>query len=200
MQLFTILDSDTYDKAIEFTTHAQLSQHETSKNRQKGKFNKLKTRLQNHSQQQESAESIKDRWVKNLSNRVLSDNETKVLCKGLNFAVTPNSPPVVEIITATESAIRSANIGDSKASELRHAVNNILSQSKQVKPNVTKAEQQAIKDLKSDKSIAIVPADKGRCTVLLNECDYDKKCQDLLKDTKTYKKIGYNPTSGYTVP
>ena len=54
-----------------------------------------------------------------------------------------------------------------------------------------------MKDLNNDKSIVIVPADKGRCTVVLNEKDYDHKCNDLLKDTKTYKKIGYNPTSGY---
>ena len=33
--------------------------------------------------------------------------------------------------------------------------------------------------------------------MVLNEKDYDQKCNDLLKDTKTYKKIWYNPTSGY---
>ena len=42
-----------------------------------------------------------------------------------------------------------------------------------------------------------MPADKGKCVVVLNTPDYDKKCQLLLKDKKTYKSIGYNPTSGY---
>ena len=43
----------------------------------------------------------------------------------------------------------------------------------------------------------MVPADKGKCVVVLNKSDYDSKCKDLLKDKKTYKPLGYNPTSEY---
>ena len=55
----------------------------------------------------------------------------------------------------------------------------------------------ALDNLAKDKDIVIVPADKGRCVVVLNKGEYTEKCLDLLKDKKTYKGIGYNPTSGY---
>ena len=127
----------------------------------------------------------------------MTECEEKVLSRGLNFAVTPNVPPVNDIITATESAIRRGNPSESSASELRHDVTNIILQNKTIKPNISKEEKKAIKDLGNDKAIVIVPADKGHCTVVLDETDYDQKCRELLKDDKTYKKIGYNPTSGY---
>ena len=46
-----------------------------------------------------------DKWVKNLSDRQLTQTEKNILAKGLNFAVTPRQIPLVELITATERAI-----------------------------------------------------------------------------------------------
>ncbi len=57
------------------------------------------------------------RWVKNCSDRILADPELSILKKGLNFTITPEYLPVVDIITATESACRSLKSGD--ASELK---------------------------------------------------------------------------------
>ena len=135
--------------------------------------------------------------MRNLSDRELSESELSVLRKGPNFSITPVRKPTAEIITATESVIKHGNISHAEAETLRCKVSNILCNSKLPPSNVTKEERAAISDLSKDNSIAIVPADKGRCMVVLNKEDYDSKCQDLLKDTKTYKKIGYNPTSGY---
>ena len=36
----------------------------------------------------------KDKWVVNLSNRALTDDEQKVLAKGLNYALRPREIPV----------------------------------------------------------------------------------------------------------
>lgn len=52
-----------------------------------------------------------DKWVKNFSDRQLTQAEKDILAKGLNFAVTPRQTLLVELITATESAIRNSNIG-----------------------------------------------------------------------------------------
>ena len=139
----------TYDRIIEFTTHAQLSQHEISKQRQIGKFTTLKTATS--CKQSKPDRNPKERWVKNLSNRELTECEEKVLSRGLNFAVAPNVPPVNDIITATESAIRRGNLSESSASELRHDVANIILQNKTIKPNISKEEKKAIKDLGNDK-------------------------------------------------
>ena len=51
--------------------------------------------------------------------------------------------------------------------------------------------------LRQDKSIKILPADKGHCAVVLNTEDYMSKCQDLLNDTNTYVKLPRDPTNMY---
>ena len=48
------------------------------------------------------------RWVKNYSDRNLSEAEVSVLAKGLNFAVTPTQIPVVDVVTTMETAIHGA--------------------------------------------------------------------------------------------
>jgi hypothetical protein len=135
--------------------------------------------------------------VKNISDRVLSDSETSVLAKGLKYAVVPDKPPVVEFVTSTETAIRNAHLSQSDAESLRHKVCTTICNTKLPPSNITKDEREALKDLTKDDSIAIFPADKGKCIVLINKQDYDAKSKHLLKDKKTYKPVGYNPTNGY---
>ena len=48
----------------------------------------------------------KTNWVINLSSRSLSNAEKALLKKGLNFAVTPENIPAMEITAKVESAIR----------------------------------------------------------------------------------------------
>ena len=57
--------------------------------------------------------------------------------------------------------------------------------------NLSKAQQSAMNRLKKDKTIVIVPADKGRAVVVLNKTDYNEKLQTLLEDTTStiYKPI-----------
>ncbi len=54
-----------------------------------------------------------------------------------------------------------------------------------------------MKGLKADDSIIILPADKGRSTVVLNKSDYIEKAQKLLNDESTYSKIKRDPTTQY---
>ncbi|XP_072051687.1 uncharacterized protein [Amphiura filiformis] len=127
----------------------------------------------------------------------LTESETSILAKGLGYCVVDRKIPIAEYITATESAIKQANLDNSKAEELRHKVNTTIRNSKPPLSNITKEENKALIDLGKDKTITIVPSDKGRCAVVLNTADYDSKCQNLLYDQQTYKRVGYNPTSGY---
>ncbi|XP_072025382.1 uncharacterized protein [Amphiura filiformis] len=60
-----------------------------------------------------------------------------------------------------------------------------------------KGEQKALFDLKKDADITILPADKGRATVVLNTNDYEKKMEALLNDTNTYQKLDKDPTATY---
>ena len=68
------------------------------------------------------------KWVKNMSDRELTFNEISVLSKGLNFAVTQEIPPIVKLITSSESV--HANLDESIAEELRHNFITELSQKK----------------------------------------------------------------------
>ena len=56
----------------------------------------------------------------------------------------------------------------------------------------------AVDNLKKDKDIRILPADKGRSVVVLDTKEYQQKCEDLLNDSVTYKKLGKkDPTPKY---
>ena len=185
----------------DFVTNAQTREHLEVKTRQQNKFQRLvckredKTRNTNTLDTSLANECI-SRWVKNCSDRILSDPELSVLRKGLNFAVTPRKPPVIDIVTATESACRSLNASD--ASEVRAKVVNILSNNTQVKEqNVTKDEWKAIEDLRKDDTITVLPADKGRVTVIMKKEEYREKCGMLLEDRKTYQKLKSDPTAKY---
>ena len=65
----------------------------------------------------------------------------------------------------------------------------IVSKSKPPRSNISKAEREAIKSLAKDDSVVILPADKGRTTVILNKQDYQNKVKTLLDDTNTYEKL-----------
>ncbi len=201
------LSADVYTEVLEFTTHAQLTQHRKSKVRQQNKF----ARLQNSPRQSRSDldnnwrnsnglnqdSEVKDKWVKNLSSRPLSGTEKDVLARGLNFSVAPTRIPHVELITATESAIRNNNLNPSEGEELRAKVTASLVNAKLPSSNLNKLEREAIKTLGSDKDIVILPADKGRCTVVLDKSEYHNKVCELLSDSKTYEPLKRDPTSGY---
>ena len=132
----------------------------------------------------------------NCSDRLLSDPEISVLKKGVNFAVTPNRVPVVEFISATESACRNLNISD--ANELKAKIVKVLCKHDRISDrNVSKEESKAINDLKEDEIMQIVHGDKGRVAVVLNKEDYTKKCQDLLNDSKTNTKLKKDPSAKY---
>ena len=81
----------------------------------------------------------------------MSDPDLSVLHKGLNFAVTPKRLPVIDLVTATESACRQLGGGDKE--ELRSKVVNILSRGDAGlarDQNITKKERDALDSLKKD--------------------------------------------------
>ena len=51
--------------------------------------------------------------------------------------------------------------------------------------NLTKDEKQALKRLKNDENIVILPADKGRVTVVMDKKDYHDKMNELVNDKQT---------------
>ncbi|KAK3732372.1 hypothetical protein QZH41_005703 [Actinostola sp. cb2023] len=133
----------------------------------------------------------KKKWVINLSNKKLSDDETSVLAKGMNFAVVPKRIPVDQFIAETESSISS--LSPDKKSAIRNKVCSILSCAKPPKKNISQAEMKALKTIGKDKNIIILKADKGNSTVVMNRTEYDEKIEVMLSDSKTYQVLQSDP-------
>ena len=60
--------------------------------------------------------------------------------------------------------------------------------------NLSRELQKAVKNLRKDRNIVILPADKGNATVILDQADYAAKMEHLLED-RAYKKVQRNPAS-----
>ena len=114
-----------------------------------------------------------------------------MLALGMNFALTPNRIPISDIITATEATARCLDpvIGD----QLRAGVSRALASSKVPKSNLSYAQRTALKDLRKDDGIVILPADKGNATVILDKDEYSKKMKNLFDDRTTYRPVSRDP-------
>ena len=133
--------------------------------------------------------------VINLSSRTLTETEVSLLKKGLNFAVTPTSVPATEIIAKIESAVRP--LDTERADTVRRSVNTILQQAQLPTPNITKEQQEAFKSLKEDNSIMVLPADKGRASIILDTVTYHAKMSALI-DSRPYQLLNKDLTDRLT--
>ena len=69
----------------------------------------------------------------------------------------------------------------------------ILRKAKVPKDNLSKEQRNALKNLRKEKNIVILPADKGNSTVLMDTSDYDSKIRNML-ESGTYRVIKKDPT------
>ena len=93
------INNDTTRKEVaNFIAHAQTKENGDCKQRQIKKFNRLIAKKDNIDHSKDKQKDLKDnnksiasecigRWVRNCSDRVLSDPELHVLARGMNFAV-----------------------------------------------------------------------------------------------------------------
>uniref|UniRef100_A0A131XB29 Putative reverse transcriptase n=1 Tax=Hyalomma excavatum TaxID=257692 RepID=A0A131XB29_9ACAR len=144
--------------------------------------------------QKQPPNSEASKCVFNLSSKKLSPPETSVLAKGHSFNVSGSRPPLVKIAAAVEDGVRRL---DSKVREsvrlkaigiLAHGLN------KKRPSNLSAEENRALRELREDPAIVILPADKGNATVVLDRQDYDRKVQDHL-ESDTYVKLKKDPTA-----
>ena len=140
---------------------------------------------------------FKANGLRNLSDRNLTAAEEAVLKRGLNFAVTPTKIPVHEYVIGVESACHLLGAQTHTAARLRADCTRIIRNAKPPTPNISTAEQEALKSLSKYKDITILPADKGRLIVLMNTKDYISKSMDILGDTNTYKVLEKDPTKKF---
>ena len=68
---------------------------------------------------------------------------------------------------------------------------------KNTRPNITREEREAIRQLKDNNNIIIRPADKGGAIVILDLDDYINEGLRQLNDTNVYRKLSGNPTLNF---
>lgn len=161
---------------------------ETITTRQINKFNKITVPKEPIPETRDNDKQV----VHNLSHLNLDDNTLNILKKGFNYAITPREVPIKEIITNVEVAIQ--HLKEEEAETVRQEVCHVLRHSRPPKQNITRAERTALKKLRENKEVVILPADKGNATVILNSADYREKMMKLLDDP-AYTVRSADPTT-----
>ena len=94
------------------------------------------------------------------------------------MAVSTEHPPNLEYITATEAAC--TKLSQQDAEELRAEINRVLRFSQPPKPNLTKAQNIALREPKRDRDCIVVTAGKGVAMVIMDRQDYINKITLLV--------------------
>ena len=103
--------------------------------------------------------TIRENWVRNISKTPLMEAQETLLANGPKFVVVPKELPTSEYIAAIENAW--LKLDPCKAEELRGEIEAILKKKTNNKPNISKEEYWAIKELRNDNTKIVFTADKG---------------------------------------
>ena len=136
-----------------------------------------------------------DNWVRKITSSPLDKTETHVLSYGLKHSVTPKRVPTESIVSSVEAVLsRQRDLSESAKDNIRSRIASTVQSASIPDNNLTKDEQQAVKRLKNDDSIVILPVDKGRVTVVMYKTDYFDKMDALVSDKQTYEEPKRDPT------
>ena len=109
--------------------------------------------------------------------------------------MTPKRIPTESIVSSVEAVLsRQRDLSESAKDNIRSRIASTVQSASIPDNNLTKDEQQALKRLKNDDNIVILPADKGRVTVVMDKTDYFDKMDALVSDKQTYEELKRDPT------
>ncbi|BHF65703.1 hypothetical protein SprV_0200871600 [Sparganum proliferum] len=103
----------------------------------------------------------------------------------------------VNMIAAVESILCQTVATEETKSLIRRQVSSLLA-THRPRELLSKVEHDVLRELKADKDLVIVPADKGRATVVLDRTDYLQKAKGLLEDRQFYVPCAMNPFRALT--
>nr|VZI40959.1 unnamed protein product [Spirometra erinaceieuropaei] len=136
-----------------------------------------------------------DKLVHNLSSKELTKDQMQVLRHEASFNTTDAKP--VNMIAAVESILSQTEATEETKSLIRHQLSSLL-MAHRPREVLSKVERDALRELKAYKDLVIVPADKGRATVVLDRTDYLQKAKGLLEDRQFYVPCATNPLKALT--
>nr|VZI19743.1 unnamed protein product [Spirometra erinaceieuropaei] len=127
--------------------------------------------------------SKNDKLVHNLSSKELTEEQMPVLRHGASLNTADAKP--ANMIAAVESILSQTGATDKTKNLIRHQVSSLL-MAHRPRDVLPKVERDALKELRADNDLVIVPADKGRSMVVLDRTDYNQKAKSLLEDRQSY--------------
>ena len=189
-ELWMTFNEEHYSTAKRMISASSTRTFNKARSTQIAKFMKLTSYGQKNrrKQEQDLASYPLRRTVINRSARNLTPVEEDVLALGLNFAVVPRVLPKEEIVQRLEPKL--FHLKNNVASNIRVQITEVLRRAKLPRSNLTKNMKDAVRNLRADKSIHILNADKG----VLDRVEYDNKVLALL-NTQTYKELKSDPTA-----
>ena len=106
--------------------------------------------------------------------------------------MTPKRIPTETIVSSVEAVLsRQRDLSESAKDNIGSRIASTVQSASIPDNNLTKDEQQALKRLKNDNNIVIVP---GRVTVVMDKTDYSDKTDALVNDKQTYEELKRDPT------
>ena len=84
--------------------------------------NNIQSGTQNSTNTNRTQRRDTEKWVINLSDKVLSNEEEKLLAHGPNFAIVPNNPPIALYVAAIEQACTKLEEGKVEEFKVKAAI------------------------------------------------------------------------------
>ena len=169
------MDDDMFGRVSRYVDYIRDAERRKCQSRQVRKFDSLV------SQSFKTDENTVSDWVMNISSSPLTMHQRSLLARGMNFSPTPKRIPTPQIIAEVEGAFKRSEACDNTIKDVRQKIIGALSRPPRgLFPNLSPQERKALKELKDKKDIIILPADKGKKTVVMDTTAYEEKLFELL--------------------
>ena len=186
-KIFNEIPHEIFQEIEIFISYVTTKIDKKQKLRHQKKWEKLTEGHQN----QRNPEHHNKKVVVNISDTQLTDEQLKVLSRGLNFSESPTQVPTFDIIKSIESS--TVKLAPEKLAEFKAQIKKAIEKHKIHNRNLSLEEIEALKKLKENKNIIISKADKGNVTVIQNKNDYEQKMSNLVK-SDAYEQLQTDPT------
>nr|VZI43674.1 unnamed protein product [Spirometra erinaceieuropaei] len=139
--------------------------------------------------------SKNDKLVHNLSSKELTEEQMQVLRHEAAFNTTDAKP--ANVVAAVESILSQMGATDETKDPIRHQVSSLL-MAYELRDVLSKVGRDELKEPRADNDLVIVPADKGRSTVVLDMIDCNQKTNSLFEGRQSYVSCESNPVKTLT--
>ncbi|VDN16061.1 unnamed protein product [Dibothriocephalus latus] len=121
--------------------------------------------------------------VQNLSSKQLTERRLRVLQHEACLNSTDTDP--ADFIAAVEAMVVRMETTNNEKQSIRQRATSLLTTHRRAQW-VSKNEAKAVQELRTDDNSILLPANKGRSTVVINREDYNEKAKALFDDGEFY--------------